>query len=216
MPHVPGRTNNGDGASARETVGVAAPTVTRPPAPPPHYPICPRPRTCPHPCCGITAFDSGGADACHIGLRGCSCWLYCSRSCSSSTLPSADPASVGKSSHGRQPRARGELHTCPGFLGRPPPLPGSTDCGVSHRRRAPGHFNTAQELELDRQLISGARSCSHWRTDGLSRGERRPGSGSEAPVHLLGRDGRTCPLSCKQAAVVPLGPGGPTALPPKR
>ena len=106
----------------------------------PHYPICPRPRTCPHPCCGITAFDSGGADACHTGLRGCSCWLYCSRSCSSSTLPSADPASVRKSSHGRQPRARGELHTCPGFLGRPQPLPGSTDCGVSHRRRAPGHL----------------------------------------------------------------------------
>jgi len=27
-----------------------------------------------------------------------------------------------------------------GFLGRPQPLPGSTDCGVSHRRRAPGHL----------------------------------------------------------------------------
>jgi hypothetical protein len=52
---------------------------SRPPARTPKAlspPICPRPRTCPHPCCSITAFDSGGADACHIGLRGCSCWLY--------------------------------------------------------------------------------------------------------------------------------------------
>ena len=59
-------------------------------------PICPRPRTCPHPCCSITPFDSGGADACHIGLRGCSCWPCCSRSCSSSTSPHADPASVAE------------------------------------------------------------------------------------------------------------------------
>jgi hypothetical protein len=84
------------GASARETVGVTAPTVTRQPAPPRRYPICPRPRTCPHPGCSTTAFDCGGANACHIGLRGCSCWLYCSRSCSSPTWPDADPGECQK------------------------------------------------------------------------------------------------------------------------
>ena len=96
-----------------------------------------------------------------------------------------------------------------GFLGRPQPLPGSTDSGVSHRRRAPSTFNTTQELELDRHLISGARSWSHWRTDGLSRGERRPGSGSEAPVHLLGRDGRYVPTELQTGRSRPSRPRRP-------
>jgi hypothetical protein len=56
--------------------------------------------------------------------------------------------------------------------------PGRLSCGVSHRRR-PWALLHGARFEPEPRLISGARSCSHWRTDGLS-GERRPGSGSEA------------------------------------
>ena len=46
--------------------------------------------------CGTTGFVCGGADACPIGLRGCSCWFrrslsWRSRSWSSLTLSYADP-----------------------------------------------------------------------------------------------------------------------------